>query len=105
MRDPRSLLTALLVFLLPAVVETLAASQGFNLLDDGLWLLGADVLRRGGVLYRDLFAIYGPAKFVLLTPLLALTGNAVALALLKGVTVGAGSLLGFLAARRGGAGR
>jgi len=102
---PRRILPALAAFLIPASVELLAASQGFNLLDDGLWLLGADLLRDGGVLYRDLFAIYGPAKFVLLAPFLALTGNALALACLKGATVGAGALLGFLAARRGGAGR
>lgn len=102
---PRRLLPALIAFLVPAAVELLAASQGFNLLDDGLWLLGADLLRDGGVLYRDLFAIYGPAKFVLLMPFLAVLDNAVALACLKGATVGAGSLLGFLAARRGGAGK
>ena len=93
----------MLAFLLPAVIEFLAASQGINLLDDGLWLLGGDVVADGGVLYRDLFAIYGPAKFVLLAGFLLVVGrNGLALVALKAVTVGLGSALGYqLAQRRG----
>ena len=46
----------LAAFLAPLIPAFLAASQGFNLLDDGLWLLGARILMSGGCLYRDLFA-------------------------------------------------
>jgi len=92
-----------LAFLVPAVVEFFAASQGINLLDDGLWLLGGDVVSQGGVLYRDMFAIYGPAKFYLLAGFMLVVGrNALALVALKAVTVGLGSALGFVLARRHG---
>lgn len=85
----------------PLVPAYLAACQGINLLDDGLWLLGAGILTNGGCLYRDLFAIYGPAKFLLLVPFFGLMGhNALALAALKAVTVSVASGLGFLALRR-----
>ncbi len=80
--------------------------QGFNLLDDGLWVLGARILAEGGLLYRDLFSIYGPARYLLLLPISWLVGpSALSLAILKALTTGAAAAIGFALSRRLGAGR
>ena len=102
MTSKRPLIISLIVGALAAWPAYLAATQGFNLLDDGLWLLGARVLAEGGVLYRDLFSIYGPAKFVLLLPFFAVMGqSAAALAMLKAISVGVAAGLGaHIVARR-----
>jgi hypothetical protein len=91
----------LAAFVAPLIPAYLAASQGINLLDDGLWLLGTRIVMSGGCLYRDLFAIYGPAKFFLLIPFFAVVGHsALALSALKAVTVAAASSMGYAALRR-----
>ena len=92
--------------LLPLVVGLAAHSQGFNLLDDGIWLLGGRTLAEGKLLYRDLFTLYGPARFLLLLPPFLLFGkSALALAVLKALLDALASGVGFLVARRLGAGR
>ncbi len=102
MTSKRPLIISLIVGALAVWPAYLAATQGFNLLDDGLWLLGARILTEGGVLYRDLFSIYGPAKFILLLPFFAVMGqSAAALAMLKAVSVGVAAGLGaYIVARR-----
>lgn len=101
----REWLLATLAALPPLLIGAVVHRQGFNLLDDGLWVLGAKVIAEGGVLYRDLFAIYGPAKFLLLVPFFPFFGkSALSLAMLKAVSDGAASLLAFRGARRLGAG-
>jgi hypothetical protein len=90
----------------PLVLCLTAYRQGFSLLDDGLWLLGARMLAEGKRLYVDCPAIYGPARFAVLAPFFLLAGkSALALAILKAVATAAASGLGFAAARRLGAGR
>jgi hypothetical protein len=90
--------------LLPLLLGLVVDRQGFNLLDDGLWALGGKVLSEGGALYRDLFSIYGPGRYVLLLPFVLVAGkSALALALGKAVTAAAAGLLGFRFARRLGA--
>ena len=90
--------------LLPLLLGLVVDRQGFNLLDDGLWALGGKVLSEGGALYRDLFSIYGPARYVLLLPFMLVAGkSALALALGKAVIDGVAGLLGFRLARRLGA--
>ena len=75
--------------LVPFLIGLVVARQGFNLLDDGLWVLGGKVLSDGGILYRDLFSIYGPARYVLLLPFFWVLGqNCLALAVLKAVSDG-----------------
>jgi len=100
----RSLTAALASGLAACVIAYPAARQGISLLDDGLWLLGSRMLADGGVLYRDLFSIYGPAKFVLLLPFFGVMGtSATALAALKAMTVGVAAGLGTsIATRRAG---
>jgi hypothetical protein len=69
-------------------------------------VLGARILAEGGQLYRDLFSIYGPARYLLLLPISWLVGpSALSLAILKALTTGAAAALGFALSRRLGAGR
>ncbi len=94
-------LAALPAFLLGLFVYR----QGFNMLDDGLWLLGGRVLFEGGTLYQDLFSIYGPARYILLLPLFPLFGvSALSLAILKCLGDGLAAGLAFRASRKLGAG-
>ena len=82
---PKTVLAAVVPFGLGLVVHR----QGFNLLDDGLWLLGAKTIAQGDLLYRDLFSIYGPVRYLLLLPFFSLAGqSALALVLFKAVTDG-----------------
>lgn len=99
-----SLLLLIPVFFIPAVVAYLVGYQGFNLLDDGLWLLCTRTIAEGGLLYRDVFSIYGPAKFYALLPFFLVLGNSVhSLVVFKAVVAGTSSVLGFLVSRRYGA--
>ncbi len=80
--------------------------QGFNLLDDGLWVLGARVVADGGGLYRNLFSIYGPARYYFLLPFFLAAGkSALGLALAKAAADGLAAAAGFWLTRRLGAGR
>ncbi len=80
--------------------------QGFNLLDDGLWVLGARVLADGGVLYRDLFTIYGPARYLFVLPFFLVAGKSVlALATAKAFSDGLAAAVGMWGTRRLGAGK
>lgn len=75
--------------------------QGLNFLDDGLWLLGAQTVAEGKVLYRDLFTIYGPARFVLLAAVFAIAGaSAFGLAVLQALVSAAAAGAGVWAAGR-----
>ncbi len=99
-------LMPVVVGLVVMVVGLRVHNQGFNLMDDGLWLLGARVLADGGQLYRDLFSIYGPARYVMLLPFFAICGQSIwALAVLKAVLDAVGAGFGFWLTRRLGAGR
>ncbi|MEN8007708.1 MAG: hypothetical protein ABFS42_11880 [Candidatus Krumholzibacteriota bacterium] len=92
-------------FLLPFLVGMSVHRQGFNLLDDGLWLLGTRILAEGGTLYGDVFSIYGPARYFLLMPFFLILGkSALALAVFKALLDGSASLFGYLYTRRLGAG-
>ncbi len=92
----------LLVFLLGLRVHC----QGFNLLDDGLWVLGTRVIADGGVLYRDLFTIYGPARYYFVLPFFLLAGKSVlGLALAKAFSDGLAAAVGVWGTRSMGAGR
>ena len=102
----RTILPALAAFFLPFLIGLGVHVQGFNLLDDGLWLLGGRLVTEGGILYRDLFSIYGPARYLVLAPFLIIVGkSALALAVLKACLDGSAGLLGWLWLRRSGAGR
>ena len=91
---------------LPLVVGLFAHSQGFNLLDDGIWLLGGQTIADGGLLHRDLFTLYGAGRFILLLPLFIVFGkSALSLAILKALLDAAASGFGFFVARKMGAGR
>lgn len=95
-----------LASLVPLVIGLAVHRQGFNLLDDGLWLLGTRVLVDGGVLYGDIFSIYGPARYFLLAPFFLVLGpSALTLAVFKAVLDGAASGFGWWYTRRLGAGR
>ena len=96
-------LTNVLVFSFVLLFSTLVHIQGFNLLDDGLWVLGARDILNGKVLYSDLFTIYGPNRFYLLASLFRVFGErAFALALLKAVSDGVAASLLFSVFRRNG---
>lgn len=101
----REWLLAAMAGLPPLLLGMIVHRQGFNLLDDGLWVLGARVMAEGGVLYRDLFAIYGPAKFLLLVPFFPVFGvSALSLAMLKACSDGLAATFAFRGARSLGAG-
>jgi hypothetical protein len=101
----RSILVPL-PFLIPFLVGLSVHRQGFNLLDDGLWLLGTGILAEGGALYGDVFSIYGPARYFLLIPFFLILGkSALALAVFKAVLDGTAAQFGFWYVRRLGAGR
>ncbi len=101
-----SLLVFAPVFLVPFLVGLQVHRQGFNLLDDGLWLLGTRILTEGGTLYGDVFSIYGPARYFLLAPFFLILGkSALTLAVFKALLDGTASLFGFWYTRRLGAGR
>ena len=98
--------TVLLLFLVPALLNYHVERQGFNYLDDGLWLLGARTIAEGGILYRDIFTIYGPVKFYILLPFFWLFGESIlALVVLKATFAGCLSIIGFLLSRRFNAGK
>ncbi len=102
----RSFPQILIPFLIPFLVGMQVHRQGFNLLDDGLWLLGTRILLEGGTLYGDVFSIYGPARYLLLAPFFLVLGkSALSLAIFKAVLDGTASLFGFWYTRRLGAGR
>jgi len=102
---PRLLLATLCAALVPVGLGLVVHRQGFNMLDDGLWLLGAKTLADGNYLYGDLFSIYGPARYLLLLPFFGLAGQSVlALAVLKAVADGVAAALGYRFARWLGAG-
>lgn len=87
-------------------VGLLVHVQGFNLLDDGLWVLGARVVADGDLLYRDLFSIYGPARYLFLLPFFLACGKSVlGLAVAKATGDGLAAVVGLWGARRLGAGR
>ena len=91
----------IMAFAVPFLVGLLVHQQGFNLLDDGLWLLGAKLVSEGGFLYRDLFTIYGPVRFLLLAPFLIILGQSVwTLAVFKACLDGAAGFFGYRLARR-----
>ncbi len=100
------LLTLATAGLLPFLIGLRVHVQGFNLMDDGLWLLSARTVADGGHLYRDLFQIYGPARSFLLVPFFWFFGQSVGtLALFKAVLDGVAGAVGFHLTRRLGAGR
>jgi hypothetical protein len=75
-------------------------------LGDGLRLLAADTLRQGIALYRELVLQDGPTDAAMLVAAFAVLGeSARTLALLESAFGGLAAGLGFLAARRLGAGR
>lgn len=81
------------------------ARQGFSFLDDGVWLVGAEQVSTGKTLYRDMFTIYGPAKFVVLAAFFAGLGtSAVTMAIVESIALGVAAAAGTFAARRLGAG-
>jgi len=81
-------------------------TQGFNLLDDGLWVLGARVIADGDLLYRDLFSIYGPARYFFLLPFFLAFGKSVlGLAVAKAAGDGLAAVVGMWGVRRLGVGR
>lgn len=95
-------LAAALVFLMIWPI----ARQGLSLLDDGVWLLGAERLLHGKTLYRDIFTIYGPAQFVILAAFFKVIGtSAGTLALVKALAAAVAGGAGIVAARRLGAHR
>jgi hypothetical protein len=101
----REWLLAVLAALPPFLLGLFVYRQGFNMLDDGLWLLGGRVLFEGGALYRDLFSIYGPARYLLLVPFFPIFGvSALSLAMLKACCDAFAAGWAFRAARRLGAG-
>ena len=82
------------------------ARQGFSFLDDGIWLVGAKALLDGDLLYRDVFTIYGPARFVVLAAFFLVAGvSAATMALVEAVALAVAAATGTFAARRMGAGR
>lgn len=100
----RTVLLWTALFTAPAVVAYIVDLQGFNMLDDGLWVLGTRVVADGGLLYRDMFTVYGPAKFYMLLPFFWMLGESVqSLVVFKAVVAGGSSILGFFVARRYGA--
>lgn len=100
----RTVLLWTALFATPAVVAYFVDLQGFNLLDDGLWVLGTRVIADGGMLYRDFFTVYGPAKFYILLPFFWILGESVhSLVVFKAVVAGGSSILGFFVTRRYGA--
>ena len=106
LRWSTSLLVSAAVFLVPCLVGLSVHRQGLNLLDDGLWLLGTNIIAEGGTLYGDLFSIYGPARYFLLVPFFLILGkSALTLAVFKAILDGTASLCGFWYTRRLGAGR
>lgn len=101
-----SFATAAVAFTVPVALAFLVGRQGFNLLDDGLWLLGTSMIAKGDLLYRDMFSVYGPARYYLLLPFMWGLGESVrTLVVFKATMAGGASLGGFLVARRYGAGR
>lgn len=81
------------------------ARQGFSFLDDGVWLVGAEQIKQGATLYRDVFTIYGPGKFVALAAFFVAFGtSATTMALLEAMALGVAAGAGTFAARRLGAG-
>ena len=102
----RSRLLWAALFITPAIVTFLVERQGFNMLDDGLWALGTRVVANGGLLYRDIFTVYGPAQYYALLPFFWIFGeSARTLVLFKAVLAGCSSMLGFYMVRRYGARR
>lgn len=102
----RSRLLWATVFFVPASLTFLVERQGFNLLDDGLWALGTRVVAQGGLLYRDIFTVYGPAQYYALLPFFWVFGeSARTLVLFKAFVAGCSSILGFYVVRRYGAQR
>jgi hypothetical protein len=100
-----SVLQVLIPFLFPFLVGLYVHRQGFNLLDDGLWLLGTRIVVDGGTLYRDIFSIYGPARYFLLAPFFLILGkSALTLAIFKAMVDGTAALFGFWYSRKLGAG-
>lgn len=101
----RELILTVLAGLPPFILGLFVYQQGFNMLDDGLWVLGGRVIHEGGTLYRDLFSIYGPARYLLLLPFFPLFGvSALSLAMLKCCCDGLAAAWAFRASRRLGAG-
>jgi hypothetical protein len=102
----RSWLLWTALFIVPAFLAFLVERQGFNMLDDGLWALGTRVVAHGGLLYRDIFTVYGPAQYYALLPFFWIFGeSARTLVVFKAVVAGCSSILGFYVVRRYGAGR
>ena len=94
------------MFIVPALFTFLVERQGFNMLDDGLWALGTRVVADGGLLYRDIFTVYGPAQYYALLPFFWIFGeSARTLVLFKAVLAGCSSMIGFYVVRRYGARR
>lgn len=101
-RLPRYLVLAATCGLL-TLVTFLIERQGFNLLDDGLWLLGTRTVADGGILYRDLFTIYGPAGYYTLLPFILVLGeSARTLVLFKAIVTGVAGGLAWTMGRRAG---
>jgi len=99
------LMLALGAALLTAFVILPVARQGLSLLDDGVWLVGAEQILKGNTLYRDVFTIYGPGKFSVLALFFAVFGtSATTMALTEAVGLGVAAGAGTFAARRSGAG-
>lgn len=93
-------------FAVPALFSFVVERQGFNLLDDGLWVLGTHIIARGGLLYRDIFTVYGPAQYYILLPFFWVLGESVrSLVVFKATVAGCSSILGVHLVRRHGAGR
>lgn len=93
-------------FLAVFVVGLRLHTQGFNLLDDGLWVLGTRTVADGGLLYRDLFSIYGPARYLFVLPFFLMFGkSALGLAVAKAAADGLAAAVGLWGVRRLGAGR
>lgn len=85
-----ALLWSLLFFVLG-----FAAHMSINLYDDGIILVGAQQLLRGEHLYRDVWTLYSPGQFYVLSGLMAIFGPAPLLLKVWGITAKASIALLF----------
>ncbi|HKI83404.1 MAG TPA: hypothetical protein VKA63_03625 [Candidatus Krumholzibacteria bacterium] len=96
---PRSLRDALVFGLLCGIVALLfelrIRAQGLDFLQDGIWLLSASILHRGGALYREIVTREGPFDAELLRGVFLFLGEkAAALAFLKALVDALAAALG-----------
>lgn len=76
-------------------------NQGMNVFDEGLIVYGADLLARGGTLYKDFWSGYGPAQFYLLATVFKVFGASIIVERVTTiVTLWLMSVAAYLIARR-----